>query len=872
MPARERLVLSVVLLAISIAFVALALTERADALPYDLKFLYRDCGPPVLPANGLNPLSFNYTLKNTGDLMSEEVVVEFKSWPLLWQYFLTTTTEQGIVSSTTGSPLELLLQKGEVAPLSVTITPSREQPNTTFWFTMKAYPKREPAIVREQTLGVIIPQYAAFEIRVWNDPGCGYTVMPPSQVTLRFALFNKGNGMDRFYIQYESSRNDAGWILEPMSGIDEYGFTQNITPDPGRQHPYFIDMRLPVPADEKADITCQVTVTAMSLFNQSLQMPPAFTTVRTLQYYDFSVQVDGSDRRDGIPGEQVEFALTISNRGNGFDIFAVKPTWSETDCPGFLATANPHSVKVASGGTEGVACIVVVPLDAARKIYFIGVEVSSSSNELASVTKTLEIDVGQFYAIALGSPQARKSAVPGDVLTYEVVVRNTGNGLDTMTVAVIGAPVGWTALPGQDSVVLLQREDATIVVNVAVPEVFEEAPIGSYNLTIKVCSSRSSAVAVMDLVVDIVQFYKIDWMYNGQPITDDRMPIAQIGVIRPRRAMNPYERNSIDVTLEVKNCGNGDDEVTLWGLGPDPRVDVTLSPTRTLLLRDQTKPVKVHIEVPLDLAPGVYSAFANATSRDLTRPMKAVPIDFEVFNLDASVPSVPTYNDVVSGVTVRPELTVDAREDLTFSLRVDNAGTKPVPSVLVRVYDVYLEDGQLVRWNFFNLTTPPIAVGDRFVVGEGPFSEDDPPLSWMASVPGEHTLEFRVFLDHQSRADDDVASVVVTVKEPPTPPKTIYGRSWAIVMVVVAAAILVAVGYTMVLRRRPTVDKDLYGSIYGSDFEEEAPSRGPEPDMVAMMSPETHEQVALYDQDLDGEDVDRVIEEPVDLDEDEVRP
>jgi uncharacterized membrane protein len=610
----------------------------------------------------------------------------------------------------------------------------------------------------------------------------------------------------------------------------------------------------------------------MSMFNQTLQMPPAFTTVKTLQFYDFSVQVDGPDKREGIPGEQVEFGLTISNWGNGYDIFAVRPTWSEEDCPGFLASANPHSVKVASGGTEGVACIVVVPLSAARKVYFIGVEVSSSSQELASVTKTLEIDVGQFYAIALGSPQARKTAVPGEVLSYEVVVRNAGNGLDTMTIAVLGVPAGWTALPGQGSVVLLQQEAATVVVNVVVPEMFEEAPIGSYNLRVLVCSSRSSAGAALDLVVDIVQFFKIDWMYNGQPITDDRMPIAQMGIIRPRRAMNPYERNSIDVTLEVRNGGNGDDEVALWGLGLDPRISVTLSPTRTLLLRDQTKPVKVHIEVPLDLAPGVYTTFANATSQDLTRPMKAVPIDFEVFNLDARVPPVPTYNDVVGGVTVMPELTVDVRENLTFSLRVDNAGTKPVPSVLVRVYDVYLEDGQLVRWNFFNLTTPPIAVGDKFVVGEGPFSEGDPPMSWTATVPGEHTLEFRVFLDHQSRADDDVASVVVTVKEPPIPPRTIYGQSWVIALAAVATAILVAIGYVMVMRRKPKVDKDLYGSIYGSDFEEEDPSQGPELDRVAMMPSETQEQIALYGQDRDGEVVDQVVEKPTGLDDDEVGP
>ena len=847
-----RLAVLVLLAACALTAIAIASSERADALTYDVKLAFKD-DTNVRTAQGLNPISFNYTVKHTGEYLSEEVIIELQNEPLYWQHYLSASTKAGVRSST--NFLEILMQRNEVSNVSLTITPPQNQLNQTFWMTLNVYPKKDAAVNRSHNIGIIIPQAAGFEIKIWNEPPEGYfAAIPPSQITLRFAMFNTGNGLDRFLVQYESSRNDAGWVLRPVSGIDEFGFTPNMSADPEKKHPLFIDFKIPIPAEEKADMSCQVVINATSMYNQTKQMPPAFTSIKALQYFDFQVYISGEDNKKGTPGEQVEFKLRIWNRGNGWDEFTIVPVWDEELNPGFIASANPRSINVGANDTLEVSYIVKVPETAPKKIYFFSSEVSSSSKELAIVTKSFEVEVGQFYKIVLASPQRRMSTIPGGILDYEVDVRNAGNGLDSMTIVIHGAPSGWLTYVQPPEVSLLQNEQSKVSIRVIVPSRFEEAPIGSYNLTIRADSSRSDAEAIYDLQLDITQFFRVEWMYQDQPITDPLAPIAQPGIIKPRRNFNPYERNYVDITLEIKNFGNGDDNIQVWGKGVNPQVLVNASPVQTMLLRDQTKLIKVHIEVPRELPPGVYSLFVNATSQDKVTPTRVVPLDFEIFNYDAKVPSIPTYIDPKTGDSVRAEISVDEGTNLTFKLRVDNSGTKPMPAVLVRVYDVYLLSGQVVTWNFFNITTPPIAVGDKYVVGERPFSAANPPLYWWANVTGQHTMQFKIFYDFQAVTTNDVASVNITVKEIVEPIDLFHRQSFILgVVLAVVVAVAIVGGYVFVLRRKPVVDKDLYSSIYGADFEESAPVMEAEAPAAAEAAALTPEQQALYGGDYGTE-------------------
>ncbi len=852
-----KLALLVLLAALAATCLAIALSSTASAAEYDIKLTFKD-DEYVRMARGLNPISFNYSVQHTGTLLSEEVMIVIHNEPLYWQHFLSASTKAGVRTST--NELELMLQRGERANVTLTVTPPQNQLNQTFWMTTNCYPKKAAERNQSHDYGVIIPQFASFEISIFNEPPEGYfAAIPPSQITVRFALFNTGNGRDRFLIQYESSRSDAGWtIRREGTGIDEFGWTPNMTPDPGKKHPYLIDFKVNIPAEEKADVTCQIIVNATSEYNQTKQMPPAFTSLKSLQFFDFQVYINGPDKKEGSPGDQVEFQLRIWNKGNGLDTFDIKPIWDDELNKDFIASANPRQAPVGSNETSLVAYIVKVPDAAPKKVYFFTAEVSSSSPDLSIVTKSFELEVGQFYKVALRSPQSQMQTYPSGILDFEVFVKNAGNGLDSMTVKLENVPSKWLMYVQPPEVSLLQNEEARVSIRIIVPSTFEEAPIGSYNITVLAESARSDALSRFDLRIDIIQFYRIEWMYLDLPITDDDSPIAQPNIIKPRRSVNPYEKNYIDIPLEVKNFGNGDDNIDIWGWAVNPQVGVTVSPTTTLLKRDELKLVKVRIEVPQTLPPGIYSLFVNASSQDKVRPVKIVPLDFEVFNLDARVPPIPTYVSADGTDTVQSEIKVNEGANMSFKLRVENSGTRFINGVLVKIYDVYFDakTKQTVRWNFFNFTTSPIAVGDKYVVGERPYTATNPPVFWFANVSGPHTIEFQITYDFQSLNTNDVSSVNVTVAEKPEPPPFITGAAAYGLIIAIVVAVIIAVAYVFVLRAKPEVDKDLYSSIYGADFEEAAPpvetyATGGAPEAAAGPAL-TPEQQALYGDDYGG--------------------
>ncbi len=853
------LFIMVAVLAFGIAMVS---ADDAEAAQYDVELKYLD-NVEIKVIEGMNPVIFNYTVRNTGDNPSEEVYLQLDEVPPLWNVFFSADPNHGTVIGTysPSAPFDFLLGKAEKCNFTMTITSAPNQLNRTYDFKLNAWPRKDVGRNDSHTVGAVIPQKSGFEIQVWNPPpNIEYYAIPPSTVTIRFALYNVGNGVDRFLIRGESSRSEAGWVLSFESGIDEFGFTINLTADPNRQHPHFIDVKVPIPAGERAHVTAHITINATSMFNVTKQMPPAFAQISSLQYYNFQVYVNGLDKKEGIPGEEVEFQLRINNQGNGWDTFSITPVWDTDLNPGFIASANPRSIDIDLTDNGTVQYIVKVPTNAPKKTYFFTVEIESSSPELSPVTKSFAVEVGQYFAIEMESPINKASTIPGGNLEFEVTVRNTGNGLDSIVIQdILGAPSTWLTYTQPPEVTLLQDQEAIIKIIVIIPSKFEEAPIGSYNLTVPATSSRSDASAEFNLIIDITQFYRIEWLYQGEEITNPERPVAQPGSIRPRRSFNPYEKNYIDITLEVKNFGNGGDNITMSGYSPDPRITVEITPEFTLLFRDQIKYVKVHIEVPEDLLPGVYSLFANASSQDITFTERVVPLDFEIENYDARVPEIPTYIDPDVGDVVRSEVNVLPRTNLSFKLKIENNGTRPLSTVTVRVFDNYYENNVLVSWNFFNFTSPPIAVGDRYIVGERPFSPTNPPLYWWSNRSGEHNLVFKIFYDDQATVTNDVSDLNVTVEKLEENVGTLAENAYLVgTIIAVVIAVVIVAGYVFALRRKPQVDADLYSSIYGGDFEEEEVADVPAEAAAEAGPALSPEQQALYGDDYvdDGADYD----------------
>lgn len=712
------------------------------------------CSPKI--AHGRYPLRFDFTVEVLTNRPNVVCVYEFPVLPVDWQNII---IDPGYDTWIEPWDFEFLYRPGEIYNASITITPPFNQLNDTYEFLMRLSFKDNPVVYDEKELAIIIEQKAGCEIVLWNPPpGGAFQAIPPSIDSIRFAIYNTGNGIDQFLIRGECSRAHAGWDMEIVSGVDEMGLTPWLPSDMGKKQPHSIDVKVTIPASEWAGVTAQITINATSMFNTSMEIPPAFASVTSLQYFDFEVYIAGPDARESLPGNEVDFEMRIENLGNGWDTFYIKPIWDSELNPRFIASANPRTIDIDWMSNGIVHYIVKIPDGAPKKTFFFNAEIRSTSPELAIVTKTFAVHVGQYYSIELlsdGDPKV--STVPGVDLVFELTVRNAGNGLDSIIMDdMIGIPMGWSAYTHPPEVTLLQYQEATVIVYVIVSSRFEEAPIGLHILTVPAVSSCSDARAELLLEVEIVQYHRIEWVWETYPLsTSPGWPIY------PSVRFNPYMRNVTGISIDIKNYGNGRDLVCLDWYSPDPRVRLHFGPHIVALDPEETRSVRFNIVVETDIPPGIYNVFVNATSEGPEAVPRMMPIDVGIDNIDVKVPPITTFIDPTRIVEI--DLEMEYGLESVFKLKIENTGTYPVTNVLVRVFDNYMEDGEWVCWNFFNFTTPPIAVGDRFIVGERPFTESNPPLTWWANRSGEHMLEFRVYLPYQSDTTNDVSRLNLTV-------------------------------------------------------------------------------------------------------------
>jgi uncharacterized membrane protein len=650
--------------------VMVMLDDQIDATGYDLKLALNDTAR-VKVAQGSASMMFNWTLTNDGTASDENIVIDVSEHPSNWSdIFLNTSVSTG-PPSPTGPPIEVLMQRGETIEVWLIVTPPANETNDTYWFGLIVHPKADPSFNVTDDVGVIIPQRGGFHLMLWNPPpGNAFKAIPPSTVTIRFALYNSGNGPDRFRIQGSSSREVDGWNFEFVNGVDEFRYTDELPPDPTIMDPHFIDVKVRIPPGTEGNLEATVTLNATSMFDPSFQRPSATATVLSLHYYNFQVYIHGPDKKEGVPGMNVTFEIEIMNSGNGPDTFTLQGISDRELNPGFVIYTVPSNITVERNESTTVTVIVEVPEEPPKKTYFLTVKVISSSRELSPVTKAFAVEVGQYFEIEISCEEPRRETDPGGNLEYELVVRNTGNGLDSIIIGeFMGVPQGWLFYIQPPEVTLLQNQNASVKAIVIVPSHFEDAPMSnSYTLTIRVNSSRSDAEAFCDLVIDISQFWRIEWMVYGYDITNPDRPVAQRGSYRPRPEIRLLNDTSVTVVLEVKNYGNGPDAITLGLNNDNEHLEVSISPDSFNLDRGDTQEVTVVITVPKDGRSGIFSFFLSAHSSDTSFITRVVPMDVEV---------VPVYNedDFIALVYSDP-----LNEDYTFTYTADSEGGKVIDS------------------------------------------------------------------------------------------------------------------------------------------------------------------------------------------------
>jgi uncharacterized membrane protein len=201
-----------------------------------------------------------------------------------------------------------------------------------------------------------------------------------------------------------------------------------------------VTMTVTAPSDGKPGACQIVQLTATSTADNTLSVNIDLKAVLgELVDVEMSVKPDSADVD---PGEEAEFTITVENEGNGDQTMVLELIYDDEALNGW-ELGMEDDVKVRAGEYEHVDLSVTPPKDALAGDYDINVSAMPEGMDL-HFNETLTVTVNPSYSVEMTSrSETGWDIKSGEYFQLDVVVKNTGNALDTFDIEVDDLPKDW---------------------------------------------------------------------------------------------------------------------------------------------------------------------------------------------------------------------------------------------------------------------------------------------------------------------------------------------------------------------------------------------------------------------------------------------
>ena len=241
---------------------------------------------------------------------------------------------------------------------------------------------------------------------------------PGETVTYTLAVTSTGNAPDTFDVSVSGNT----WVTNAPATVGPL--------NPGVSQAINVTVEIPAGTLAGAQDAATVTLTSQG---DSAKLAAATLTTTAKTVYGVTVDPQAATR-GANPGETVSFTLQVANAGNvpdTFDVDVSGNTWA-TQAP---VTVGP----VAAFTSEAITVTVEIPAGAAADDEDTAtVSFSSQNDDSKTTVATLTSQARIVYGLAVVAEAEMQSGRPGDALTYQLVVTNTGNVAETYDIAVSG--------------------------------------------------------------------------------------------------------------------------------------------------------------------------------------------------------------------------------------------------------------------------------------------------------------------------------------------------------------------------------------------------------------------------------------------------
>ena len=375
------------------------------------------------------------------------------------------------------------------------------------------------------------------------------------RVYYSFDVTNKGNAVDTFNLVVDTSSLPTGWVASlDQDKISNLGIDENIT---------LTDVLVvKAPDDAAAEAETSIIVTISSDYNSSVNSTYTSRTT-VLQNFEPKLSIVGEDTMSAKPEEQVNFTIKIANDGNGEDDISLaliggNSSWGQLGGSSFILEA---------GTNDTTTLRVTPPKDTEAKNGYILIVRAISEDGETTNSKNIYINVQQIYEVSVQvSGDSSKKGDPGDELSYQILVKNKGNGDDTFTLSLEGEKAAWGSI--LDEVELTSGESTTVNLTVNIDD---DATVGDNDIIVRGTSEDNPSVNDTGTVkVSVNKQFKVDVIVSsmsgdpGSTITYNvRIQNEGTGVDTFSVSIDDYPEGwSVDpVSFQVEDVPAGGEEI-----------------------------------------------------------------------------------------------------------------------------------------------------------------------------------------------------------------------------------------------------------------------------------------------------------------------
>ncbi len=290
--------------------------------------------------------------------------------------------------------------------------------------------------------------------------------------------------------------------------------------------------------------------------------------------------------------------------------------------------------------------------DALNQEYSVWLYANSTLPDGTDVSKSLQVSVQQAYAVEVQvSGINTKETYPAEAVTFDIIIKNEGNGEDTISIDVDNKQADWDYIFTPSASPVITANDQTTVTLTVTPA--GDAPKGEYEVKLN-ATTHGEYDKNQQVVVSVRQLYDFE-------------------LTSPNPQKNGDPNWVVNYTLQVVNKGTGSDEVELeasmWPRDSDAIITIEDTWIDLAVYEINTTTITVELPDANKLDPSTYIIYVNGTSENGTVSPSDDIVVTEVFTLVVN----PVYSLLLSSQT--DALEGEPGDTLYYALNVKNTGT-----------------------------------------------------------------------------------------------------------------------------------------------------------------------------------------------------